>query len=205
MSLKLRTYLKELRQEAHRLERTDINNRVDDSFLGRNRRRIICMLPSLLLVICLKTGFNDLFVNYASTALSILIGLFTTAIIFILDKYRPADTQNQNSRQKLQDTQAFNYTKQFSYITGYNIVLCVFTLVLLSLSALFPNIFGINIFEYEFIFKEISCIHIYNLIIALLIVIQRLMILYWLSNIIYNTLYAISSLVKYAVVNIERQ
>lgn len=191
--------------EAHRFERTDINNNVSISFWGRNQRRIICLVPSLILLFLLDEGFNSDFVAYASTALSILIGLFTTAIIFILDKYQPLNIQNPNSKEKLWDTQAYNYTKQFAYITGYNIVLCVFALVLLSFSALFKDFFNINIFQYSLNLKEIGVDAICNFLIVTLVVVQRLFVLYWLANIVYNTLYAISSMVKYMVVKIERK
>lgn len=139
MSLRLNKYLINLRAEAHRFERTDINNYVSKTFWGRNQRRIICLVPSLGLFFLLAEGFTSDFVSYASTALSILIGLFTTAIIFILDKYYPISNEHPNSQQKLWDKQAFNYTKQFAFITGYNIVLCVYALVLLSFSALFKD------------------------------------------------------------------
>jgi hypothetical protein len=153
----------------------------------------------------LTEGFSSDFVSYASTALSILIGLFTTAIIFILDKYQPISNKRPNSRQKLWDTQAYNYTKQFAFITGYNIVLCIYALVLLSFSALFKDFFNINIFQYIVNLKEINIESMRNLLFVTLVVIQRLVVLYWLASIVYNTLYAISSMVKYMVVKIERK
>jgi hypothetical protein len=204
VSLRLSKYLKDLRKEAHRFERTDINNIVSTSFWGRNQRRIICFIPSLILFFFLDEGFNSDFVAYASTALSILIGLFTTTIIFILDKYQPIDTQNANSKEKLWDKQAFNYTKQFASITGYNIVLCVFVLVLLSFSALFKDLFIINIFQYNLSLKHIDSEAICNFIVVMFVVIQRLLVLYWLASIVYNTLYAISSMITYMIVKIER-
>jgi len=205
MSLRLSKYLKDLRTDAHRFERTDINNNVSSSFWGRNQRRIICFIPSIVLLLLLKEGFNLDFVAYASTALSILIGLFTTAIIFILDKYQVIGTESANSREKLWNKQAFNYTKQFAYITGYNIVLCVFALVLLSLSALFKELFSTDIYQYTLELKNIDRKAICNCGVVMLIVIQRILVLYWLACIVYNTLYVISSMVKYMIVKIERK
>jgi hypothetical protein len=204
MSLRLNRYIKDLRKEAHRFECTDINNKVSKSFLGKNQRRIICIISSVTIFLFLKKGFNPDFVAYASTAISILIGLFTTAIIFILDKYQPISVQNPTSREKLWDTQAYNYTKQFAYITGYNIVLCVFVLVLLSFSALFVDFFNVDIWTYKFC-TNINLTSASTALMIFVIVIQRFLILYWLASIVYNTLYAISSMVKYIIVKIERQ
>lgn len=203
MSLRLNKYLKDLRREAHRFECTDINNNICTSFWGRNQRRFICFIPSLILV-WLK-GFTSDFVAYASSALSILIGLFTTSIIFILDKYQSIDLEQANSREKLWDTQAYNYTKQFAYITGYSIVLCLFTLVFLSFSALFEDFFSIDISLYYLDLKKLDIISLSNFLCIIVVIFQRLMIFYWLASIVYNTLYVISSMVKYMIVKIERK
>ena len=228
MSLRLSKYIKDLRKEAHRFECTDINNKVSKSFWGQNQRRIICITSSLIIFLFLKEGFNPDFVAYASTAISILIGLFTTTIIFILDKYKPVNRQDTNtllllriintlnrseeeeklppanSREKLWETQAYNYTKQFAFITGYNIVLCVFTLVLLSFSSLFVDTFNINVWSYEFCWDIINYKTIVTALIVLLVIIQRFFVLYWLASIAYNTLYAVSSMVKYMIVKMDR-
>ena len=195
MSLRLNKYLKDLRREAHRFECT----------WGRNQRRFICFIPSLILVWLLDKGFTSDFVAYASSALSILIGLFTTSIIFILDKYQSIDLEQANSREKLWDTQAYNYTKQFAYITGYSIVLCLFTLVFLSFSALFEDFFSIDISLYYLDLKKLDIISLSNFLCIIVVIFQRLMIFYWLASIVYNTLYVISSMVKYMIVKIERK
>lgn len=205
MSLRLSKYLKDLRREAHRFECTDINNNICNSFWGRNQRRFICFIPSLILVWLLDKGFTSDFVAYASSALSILIGLFTTSIIFILDKYQSIDLEQANSREKLWDTQAYNYTKQFAYITGYSIILCLFTLVFLSFSALFEDFFSIDISLYYLDLKKLDIISLSNFLYIIVVIFQRLMIFYWLASIVYNTLYVISSMVKYMIVKIERK
>ena len=205
MSLRLSKYLKDLRREAHRFECTDINNNICTSFWGRNQRRFICFIPSLILVWLLDKGFTSDFVAYASSALSILIGLFTTSIIFILDKYQSIDLEQANSREKLWDTQAYNYTKQFAYITGYSIILCLFTLVFLSFSALFEDFFSIDISLYYLDLKKLDIISLSNFLYIIVVIFQRLMIFYWLASIVYNTLYVISSMVKYMIVKIERK
>lgn len=204
MSLRLSKYLNDLQNGAHQFERININGKKSTTFWERNQRRIICFIPSILMIFFLKKGFSTDFVAYASTALSILIGLFTTSIIFIFDRYKPIKTDTANSQEKLWDTQAFNYTKQFAYITGYCIVLCVYALILLSFSALFKELFHTNIYNYHLNLQHVNLESICNLLIVGCVIIQRFFVTYWLVGIVYNTLFAISSMVKFMVVNIER-
>ena len=208
MSLRLNKYITNLRRGAHRFEYTDINNKISNSFLDRNQRRIICIIPSLTIVLFLKNGFTQEFVAYASTAISILIGLFSANIIFILDKYKSIDKETMSalsSREKLWDIQAYNYTKQFAYVTGYSIVLCVYVIILLSLCALFPDVFNSNLWKYKFCFNEFNYKTIGLALINSSIIIQRFLVLYWLFSIAYNTLYAISSMINFTIVKIDRQ
>jgi uncharacterized protein (DUF3820 family) len=199
--LRIYDYIKELRKRTLELERKDINNHVAVSFFAKNQRRILCAIPSLLLLWYLKNGFPENFVDYMSNALSILIGLFSTAIIFSFDKfYEKKDLSKASSTEKVIDKQSYNYTKQFVHITGYSIILCVFALVFLSFSSLFSSLTNINIFDYYFDLHG----SIWISILIPLVLVQRFLILYWLSNIVYNTLFVISSLVKYMTLKMDR-
>ena len=148
MSLKLNKYLRILRKEASRFERTDINNNVDETFRAKYFVKIFFSIVAIILVFLLKNGFGESFVSYVSSVLSILVGLFITALIFSFDKfYEPNNEENPNSRIKLWETQAHNYAKKFAYITSYTIVLSIFTLVLLAVSALFEKATQLNVFK----------------------------------------------------------
>lgn len=205
MSLRVYKYVVELRRKASELERKDINNNEAKSFLSRSQRQILCAIPSLILLYLLKNGFPSDFVSYISNALSILIGLFSTAIIFSFDKfYKNRDLTTASSNVKLIDIQSYNYTKQFVYITGYSIILCVFTLVFLSFSSLFETIASVNIWEYRVCLSGIDCDSIMNFLLVTLIVLQRFYIIYWMSTIVYNTLFTIGSLVKFMTLKMDR-
>lgn len=202
-------YLRILKKQASRFERTDINNKVDESFKAKYLVKIIFVIISSGLVFLLKNGFSDSFVSYISSVLSILVGLFITALIFSFDKfYEPNKEENSDSRIKLWETQAYNYAKKFAYITSYTIVISIFTLVLLALSALFKEETQLNIFELPFCFDCISTDDFKWLklfVISLLIAIQRFFVLYWLLRIMYNTLFVVSSMVQYMTTKIDRK
>lgn len=209
MSLSLNKYLKLLRKEASRFERTDINNKVDESFKAKHGVKIVLALVSATLVYFLDTGFSDSFVSYVSSVLSILVGLFITALIFSFDKfYEPTTDENANSRIKLWDKQAYNYAKKFAYITSYTIVISIFTLVLLAISALFGDVTRINVCNLTLCFDCISfsdkeALKLFGL--GTFAILQRFCVIYWLLRVMYNTLFIVSSMVQYMTTKIDRK
>lgn len=204
MSLNLIKYTKLLKKKAIEYEQKDINGKTSVSFRERYARKLISSIVALILIVLLKTGFSDTFISYVSTILSIFIGLFITALIFSFDKfYVKKDLTKANAKEKLMDVQSFNFSKQFSYVTGYNIILSIFTLVLLSINTLFPEISSINIFQYELNFSDIKTEYICNFIQISFIYVQRFLVLYWLSSIIYLTIFIISSMVNYMSLKID--
>jgi len=208
MSLRLNKYLRILRKEASRFERTDINNKVDETFRAKYFVKISFSIVAIILVFLLKNGFGESFVSYVSSVLSILVGLFITALIFSFDKfYEPNNEENPNSRIKLWETQAHNYAKKFAYITSYTIVLSIFTLVLLAVSALFEEETQLNVFNLSFCFeclnKDFNALKLFG--IAFFVIVQRFLVLYWLLKIMYNTLFIVSSMVQYMTTKIDRK
>lgn len=209
MSLDLKRYLKLLRKEAGRLERTDINNNVDESCSARYLVKTICASISIFLLFTIRNGFSEVFISFVSDTLSIIVGLFITALIFSFDKfYEPTNTENPNSRIKLWDTQAYNYAKKFAYITSYTIVLSIFTLSLLAISALFESGSKLNVFNLNFCFDCISISKPAALVLFIkstFVIFQRFFIIYWLLKIVYNTLFIVSSMVQYMTTKIDRK
>lgn len=209
MSIKLNKNLILLKKEASRFERTDINNKVDESFLAKYLVKILFSGISIILVLLLKDGFSESFISFVSSVLSILVGLFITALIFSFDKfYEPSGKENPDSRIKLWDTQAYNYAKKFAFITSYTIVLSIFTLVLLVVNTLFQKETQMNVFELTFCsdcMRKMTVLPLKNFAKALFVVVQRFLVLYWLLKIMYNTLFIVSSMVQYMTAKIDRK
>ncbi|NRF37602.1 hypothetical protein [Pedobacter foliorum] len=202
----LSKYLKILRGKANSFERTDINGNIDNTFRAKYLVRILRALLSLIITWLLKTGFSSDFVSFASSVLSIFVGLFITALIFSFDKFYEANSnlEQANSRDKLWEMQAYNYSKKFAYITSYTIVQSIFALVLITVSALFKEEMALDISKLDFRFSNIGASHIVLFIFASLIQIQKFLVLYWLFGIIFNTLFIVSSMVQYMVTKIDR-
>lgn len=231
MSQRLSKYLLNLHREAIRFERMDINGKQSDCFFRRHFRRIFCLIFASLIFMFIPDGFSGDFVSYASSVLSILVGLFITAIIFSFDKFHSnlvkelndyditikkegSDTAKSfevsikemvqpNATQKLWDKQSYNYSKQFAYITGYNIVLSVFSIAFLSFSALFPEMMKANVWRYNH-YSGIGVDTGLNFLLVLFIVVQRFFVIYWMLGIMYNTLFLVSSMVNFMIAKIDR-
>lgn len=207
MSLKLGKYLSEVRKGADKFQRIDINGNIDDKGYKIWLPKLVLSLISIALFFLIRDGFDKEFVSFASTTLSILIGLFITAVIFSFDKfYQPLDDEEEaDAWEKVINTQAFNYSKQFAYITGYNIILCIFTLLLLALSSLFPDASKINVLNLYWDLNKIGFEQIALFFTSVLFILQRFFVLYWLLRIVYNTLFVVSSMVKFMIDKIDRQ
>ncbi|MEN9917785.1 MAG: hypothetical protein RL662_221 [Bacteroidota bacterium] len=231
MPKKLNNYLSDLRTNAKKYGSIDINGEIDNRFLYRHGKTIICAIISIIVIIFLKNGFSTTFIAYAGTILSILIGLFITALIFSFDKFYSSEKKNKynvypikkdaskqyiieeeekdniSSTEKLLDIQAYNYTKQFSYITGYNIILCIYVLLLLAISSLFEGSMNINVFKSTLIldYKQIELENILLLLLSLFVIIQRFFVLYWILNVMYNTMFVVSSMVNFMTIKIDRK
>lgn len=205
MLLKLNKYLFELRNKANILERTDINGVVNNSLYIRYGYKFIFLFLSLFILYYSDSGFSETFISYISTVLSIFVGLFITALIFSFDKfYKPININISNSEQKIWEKQSYNYAKQFAFIIGYNIILSIFTILLVLLSTIFNNQFAIHLLDYEFIFSKISFVNILLFFKIIAVLFQRVLVYYWLLKIMYNTLFLVSSMVKFMTIKINR-
>ncbi|WP_254411720.1 hypothetical protein [Dyadobacter diqingensis] len=236
MLLSLIKYIKTLQYNALYYESIDINGKVDDSKFNKYLVRVIVGIISVSITVCIDKGFGSDFVSYFSSVLSILVGLFITALVFSFDKfYVPKDKNlkvykinfdqfdeddkevnlknykialkdvtEENAKQVLWDTQSFNYSKQFSYVTGYNIVLSIFLILLLALNTLFEDLGNIKLSEYHFVTDNISVTDVKTCLKLIIISAQRFFVLYFIGIVMYKTLFIVSSMVQYNVFKMKQ-
>jgi hypothetical protein len=158
----------------------------------------MCAIVAVVFVYLLKDGFSASFVSFASKTLAILIGLFMTAVIFSFNKfYERSSKEEPTAAEKLWDTQSYNYSRQFAYITSYNIVLCIFVIVALSFNALFEKPMSVNFHEFYFKSQQINCTSIWIFVQLSLVALQRFLVLYWMQRVMFNTLFVVSSMVSF--------
>jgi hypothetical protein len=202
-------YIITIKKKAQEYENKDANAQKVSRKEKYVKTFIIWSISLLLLWGCLS-GFSESFINFCACMLSIFIGLFISALLFAFDKIglnkedKNIPPKRQASAEELlKDKQEYNFAKQFIYILGYNVILCTFVLILLLFCVISTPINTFNPLDYEFALTDATSIGRFFL--GIFVLIQRLFVLYYLVNIFYYTLYAISSLINMMNVKRNRQ
>ena len=125
-------YLKIIRDKSRKYERTDINGqeiKISKIFF----RQAIFALISIVLFFVSINGFSERLLEYCVSALSILIGLFITVLVFVSEKIPNRETSNENTSaiDRTKKIQLFNYYKRFSFMIGRTTVLSIFCLIII--------------------------------------------------------------------------
>lgn len=228
MSLKLNRYLKALRSNANYFEKLDVNGKISTNLFSKNQRRIIGFLISILSIFFLEKGFNESAISLISTILSIIIGLFISVLIVSFDKFYQKnmglnsiwriyeDSENpgeylaesfnafsKNSQDKVWETQTYNFAKQFAYITGYSIVLAIFSIVFLLMTLVKKDFFTINIFEELFFFLDSDIFDYWKVSHIVSVIFYRVLVNYLLFSVFYFSLFIIGSLVHFMIQKLD--
>lgn len=194
-------YLKIVRSKARKYERTDINGQeIKHSRLYF--RVFLFVLFTLFLLFVSRNGFSERLMEYCVSALSILIGLFITILVFVSEKIpnKKDEEEKSSAKERASDMQLYNFYKQFSFMIGRTTILCVYCLIVVFF--LIQIGVSYNPFDYSFVSKisaESICLFFKILINMTL----RILFIYWMIRIFYNTLFAVSSLTN--VINLNKK
>lgn len=216
-------YIVFLRKKALKLEKLDFNGKREKSIIKREIRAFLCFLVSFFIVwVGLKQGIPSETEYYIFTILSIFIGLFITAIVFYLGvlatssneklsqnislyikeetkedrdlKISITDINIPTALDELQKKQKKNHGLQSIYILGYNVIICVLTVFILFVYHLLSSHLNIDLSIYT-VSDEITLSSIMAFGKVTSIYLLRFLIIYGVINVMYNTLYVISSLI----------
>lgn len=234
MSNGLNKYIKELYIHIIKYECKDLNGRtIQTKQLYIFKRVILFIFVGFISILLLPNGFPPEFINIYANILAILVGLLTATMLFGFESLHKQNNQlgglyeisinnvsneqeqkyriynevktYESSKEQIANIQNMNYNLQYVYFTGYNIVLCTITLFILLISILI-RANNYNPFLTEFIpFHEIRLIHIWNFILGIFSIFQRIIILYIMVLIMKYTLYATYSLVQVMTVKMRKQ
>ncbi len=214
--------------KSRELEKLDINNK-KKSFIKRNFRYLFSIVVSFLLVFTITSGYSNDFLQLSASILSILIGLFITALVFALDKfYIPRNNNvgdynveikekeetknieisidkitNENANDKLWQKQSLYYVQKFNVLVGKSVIVGVMALALICINVIFLDFFSIDISDYELTHK-ITSETVLSFITILVVVIVRFIICYFMIEVFYNTINIISSMVNFMSVRIKK-
>lgn len=193
-------YLRKLIRNGHYWQYTNVLNKSKKPKYFFLRLQWFFIVVSIATVMSfLNKGFNNEFVGYTNAVLAILTGLYLTVVISLFDKFNKDEftktglTETQQNNLKIKK----NFFIQFTSLTAYSIIISLFCLGLLSLSLLFESLDAqvtIKILIQNWQETKYLCFF------ALLgIALYRVVVLYFLINIIYLSSYILSSAYSYIV------
>ncbi len=193
-------YLKIVRKKALKYERIDINGN-EIKPLKFYFRVFVFVFISLSLLFVSRNGFSEKLLEYCVSALSILIGLFITVLVFVSEKIPDKEGKNENTsgKERTKKIQLFNFYKQFSFMIGRTTILSVYCLIVIFI--LMQIGVSYNPFDYSFVSQislESVCLF-FKIVINLTF---RFLFIFWMIRIFYNTLFAVSSLTN--VINLKK-
>ena|SRR5690554_5478641 len=194
MFLKLSKYVKELYLKSFRYKRTDINGEIDKSCCSKYLMRLVFITISLIILFVVPKGYSNDFIEHISGILSILVGLFITTLIFSFEKFYTKKKISNRFNERLKDTQDYNFTKIFTNLTSYTILLSILAIILVSLYTLFKEYFSLDISEVEFSLKDYDIKLTLRVFIVSLV---RIITFYSLLNILYNTVFVVVTMNHY--------
>ena len=197
-------YLKKLIKNGHYWQYTDVlNNGKKPKMFFLPLQWIIIAASILIAIFFIDDGFSNEFVGYTNAVLAILTGLYLSVIVNLFAKFDKEKLIKKMSKQKLTVMQKNNliarknYFIQFTSLTMYSILIALFCLVMLSLSLLFESFdtrVSIDTLKENWQIVQYSC-----LLKLLVIIFYRIILLYFLINLVYLSSYIVSSVYSYIV------
>jgi len=172
-------------------------------------KRFLLLTISIILCYLLNKGFNDAFVGYVISALSIFIGLFTNIIIVLYQKFLSVEneivqyTQGEqsglvkpNDNRKLNFKKTKDFIRQFTFVTGKNLLIATIVILASTFTLLFKDFFSTDTNTYRIIasLQDVQSENIQRCISYLLIQAFRIGIVYLLLDFFVLLLYSLGGL-----------
>lgn len=199
--LKIKHYVTLLYKEGTSWEQRGLLSTEQNTSTKRiTLKRVVFLCLCIILSCFLKTGFNDAFLGYTISGLSIFIGLFINIIIVLYQKFlvittaaaddRPNDNESAN-KNKMKD-----FIKQFTFVTGKNLLIATFLIILSSIYLLYKDFFSIDTSNYSIVLRieQLTKKDVLNFFVYSILQVTRVLILYLLIDFFFLLLYSIGSL-----------
>lgn len=205
--LKIKDYLLIVFKEGTKWEYKEVietkDNKTTPDMIKRFslKKRFWLLSFSILSVLLLNTGFNSDFIGYTIAALSIFIGLFTSLVITMYQRFFtiPSDTEKEEIRSDAEKTDAIklrNFIRQFTFVTGKNLLISTFIIFLATFSLLCDSWLQKGVFEYSPIIKceQLSFSTISNGLLVSFLLLYRIAFIYLLFDFFILLLYSLGAL-----------
>lgn len=203
--MKPRYYLNKLIKNGHYWQYTDVQgNGKKPKWFFLPAQWIMIIISVVVCVCFLDNGFGQEFVGYTNATLAILTGLYLTVVISLFDKFDKNGfvahglTEQQKNNLKIKK----NFFIQFTSLAAYFIIISLFCLGLLSLTLLFEYL-NVNT-SFCVLIKEWRDARYCCFASLIAIISYRIILLYFLMDIIYLSCYIISSAYSFIVGEYDR-
>ncbi len=193
-----------LLREGTKWEFTGILSTGDDDEKSRKWypyiKRFILAFPTIIICLFLKQGFNKDFIGYVMAALAIFIGLFTNLIIVLYQRFallpKEGDPLVKSNKDALNNTKIKNFIRQFTFVTGKNLLIATIVIVLISLYLLFDSLEIFNPLNFTCInsLKDFNKENLENFLKVFFVATTRITIIYLLIDFCLLLLYVLGAL-----------
>lgn len=164
--------------------------------------QFIAIILSLFFVISTPTGISHNTIDTLLCSLSIMTGFFLALVVFIYDKYMMLNHNARSDNEKIDECKNQNYLLQFNALTSYAIFISLIVTSILIGILLFGH--ETNLSNYTFASSWLGID--FKLTIKLsIVVIIRVLLIYFLLDFFILSLYAVCSLFQFLNINMKKE
>ena len=193
----IRYYITNLVRDAHFWQRTDISgHEIKIKFIFSSIKWIIVALSILLALFTPSLGDN--LIGYLLASFSIFIALFLQLIISIYARYSDLIIDTSTENKKVFAIQIKNFSKQFTSIMSYSILIAIFCVLMLSISLITDYVNICNTYKYAIDFQDsLYIIRVWTSII------YKSILFYFILDFFYLLIYGLTSFYAFVKIDID--
>lgn len=180
-------YLKILLIDGHFWQRTDVSGNERKYKYYFSGIQLSILVISIILAV-ITNSFSTDFIGYLLASFSIFIALFLQLIVSVYAKFADLTFDVSTENKKVAAIQIKNFSKQFTSLMSYSIIIAVFCSILLGTSLI------TDYFNIEKLYLSIVDFSSWQIIVRnILSLIYKSLLLYFLFDFFYLLIYGVSS------------
>lgn len=195
-------YVINLIDEGHKWQYQNATKTNKPPLLYFTPLQFIAIVLSFIFVISTPSGISHNTIDTLLSSLSIMTGFFLALVVFIYDKYMTLNHNAQTDDEKTDECKNQNYLLQFNALTSYAIFISLIVISILIGILLFGH--EVNLSKYTFASSWLE-IDIKLTIKLSIVVITRVLLIYFLLDFFILSLYAVCSLFQFLNINMKKE
>lgn len=196
----VKKYTSELIKQGHYWQYAEVDTKEDESnkrFIFSPIKWLFLFLSTVICICFLTKGLTEHFVGCIISGLALYVGFFISFIIFVFEKFYNTDFETDNKKDMeiagliIQK----NFIKQFTSLASYSVLISLLCIILLAVGLIYEPMateLDLDIYIGIIASKQWLILFKYSLLL-----IYRIVIIYFLLDLILLTLYVITSMHSY--------